>query len=103
FRFRPVTASSHICAPSIDKSTFFVSETVSEDELWAAPCLRVRTFNELNILLLTISKIYLSEREFEALKERTSGKREGFRPVACINATLPLSQLSSSSEDLCSA
>ncbi|XP_010433270.1 PREDICTED: uncharacterized protein LOC104717417 [Camelina sativa] len=103
FRFRP--AASHICAPAIDKSTFVVSETVSEDELWAAACLRVRTFNEFNPSAYNIQdhRRYLAEREFEALKERTSGKREGFTRVACINATLPLSQLSSSSEDLCSA
>ncbi|AEE85424.1 GNAT domain [Arabidopsis thaliana x Arabidopsis arenosa] len=104
-RFRPVAASSHICAPAIDKSTFVISESVSEDELWAAACLRVRTFNELNPSAYNIQdhRRYLAEREFEALKERTSGKREGFTRVACINATLPLSQLSSSFEDLCSA
>lgn len=45
----------------------------------------------------------MAEREFEALKERVSGKREGFTRVSCVNATLPLSQLSTSSEDLCSA
>lgn len=47
FRLRPVSASQ-ICVPSIDRSTFVVSETVSEDELWAAASLRVRTFNEFN-------------------------------------------------------
>ncbi|XP_010438511.1 PREDICTED: uncharacterized protein LOC104722104 [Camelina sativa] len=103
FRFHP--AASHVCAPAIDKSTFVISESVSEDELWAAACLRVRTFNEFNPSAYNIQdhRRYLAEREFEALKERTSGKREGFTRVACINATLPLSQLSSSSEDLCSA
>jgi hypothetical protein len=44
----------------------------------------------------------LAEREFEALKERVAGKREGFRRVSCINATLPLSQISNFSDDLCS-
>lgn len=43
------------------------------------------------------------EHEFEALKERIAGKREGFKRVSCINATLPLSQLSSSADDLCAA
>ncbi|KAG5414202.1 hypothetical protein IGI04_001769 [Brassica rapa subsp. trilocularis] len=32
----------------IDKSTIVISETASEDELWAEACLRVGTFNELN-------------------------------------------------------
>ncbi|VVB15753.1 unnamed protein product [Arabis nemorensis] len=105
FRLRPV-AASNVCVPSIDSSTFIVSETVSEDELWAAACLRVRTFNELNPSAYNIQdhRKYLAEREFEALKERISGKREGFTRVSCVNATLPLSQLSSSSsQDLCSA
>ncbi|KAL6331718.1 hypothetical protein AAG906_016714 [Vitis piasezkii] len=48
-------------------------------------------------------KRYLAEREFEALKERVAGKREGFRRVSCINATIPLSQISSFSDDLCAA
>ncbi|ESQ54454.1 hypothetical protein EUTSA_v10025984mg [Eutrema salsugineum] len=104
FRLRPVNAS-HICAPAIDRSTIVISETASEDELWAAACLRVRTFNELNPSAYNIQdhRKYLAEREFEALKERISGKREGFTRVSCVNATLPLSQLSTSSEDLCSA
>lgn len=46
-RLRPISAS-HILAPAIDRSAMVISETVSEDELWAAACLRVRTFNELN-------------------------------------------------------
>lgn len=44
----------------------------------------------------------MAEREFEALKERIAGKRIGFTRVSCINATLPLSQILSSSDDLCS-
>lgn len=47
--------------------------------------------------------MYLAEREFEALKERIAGKREGFKKVSCINATLPLSQLSNSADELCAA
>lgn len=46
-RLRPIS-TSHVLAPSIDRSTIVISETVSEEELWAAACLRVRTFNELN-------------------------------------------------------
>lgn len=46
-RLRPISAS-HILAPAIDRSAMVISETVSEDELWAAACLRVWTFNELN-------------------------------------------------------
>ncbi|WZZ76267.1 hypothetical protein YC2023_087637 [Brassica napus] len=138
-RLRPISAS-HILAPAIDRSAMVISETVSEDELWAAACLRVRTFNELNpssyniqvssspyyiclvSLVLDFGSVhpihiqedlecgryhdhrrYLAEREFEALKERVSGKREGFTRVSCVNATLPLSQLSTSSEDFFSA
>uniref|UniRef100_A0A1J3DRF2 N-acetyltransferase domain-containing protein n=1 Tax=Noccaea caerulescens TaxID=107243 RepID=A0A1J3DRF2_NOCCA len=104
FRFSPVYAS-HVCAPAIDRSTIVISETASEDELWAAACLRVRTFNEFDPSAYNIQdhRRYLAEREFEALKERISGKREGFTKVSCVIATLPLSQRSSSSEDLCSA
>ena len=43
------------------------------------------------------------EREFEALKERVAGKRTGILRGSCINATLPLSQLSSRADDLCAA
>ncbi|XP_010536949.1 PREDICTED: uncharacterized protein LOC104811821 isoform X2 [Tarenaya hassleriana] len=102
-RRRPIVAS-HVCVPAIDKSMLVVSETLSEDELWAAACLRVRTFNEFNASAYNIQdhRRYLAEREFEALKERVSGKREGFRRVSCINATLPLSQISIASDDLCS-
>ncbi|KAF3488767.1 hypothetical protein F2Q69_00057516 [Brassica cretica] len=103
-RLRPISAS-HILAPAIDRSAMVISETVSEDELWAAACLRVWTFNELNPSSYNIQdhRRYLAEREFEALKERVSGKREGFTRVSCVNATLPLSQLSTSSEDFFSA
>lgn len=45
----------------------------------------------------------MAEQEFEALKERVSGLRKGFRKVSCINATLPMSVLSSVSDELCSA
>lgn len=43
---RPLIASQ-LCAPQtfkIDKSSLVVAETVSEDQLWAAACLRIRSF-----------------------------------------------------------
>ena len=42
------------------------------------------------------------EREFEALKDRVSGKRVEFKRVSCINASLPLSPSLSDASDLCS-
>ncbi|XVF34300.1 hypothetical protein REPUB_Repub18cG0047700 [Reevesia pubescens] len=91
----------------IDKSnsSLIVAETASEDQLWAAACLRVRSFYDFQASSYDIQdhKRYLAEREFEALKERIAGKREGFKRVTCINATLPLSQLSSSANELCAA
>lgn len=45
----------------------------------------------------------LAECEFEALKERVAGKRTGFRRVTCINATVPLSEISNLSDELCAA
>lgn len=44
----------------------------------------------------------MAEHEFEAMKERIAGKRVGFKRVSCINATLPLSEISTLAEDLCS-
>ncbi|KAG8485770.1 hypothetical protein CXB51_019113 [Gossypium anomalum] len=174
-RFQPVaaTTTTHNRQHSIplDKSSLAVAEASEEDQLWAAACLRVRSFYDfqassygihvrlyffhlvfkikkekkrINGLLffhwrgikkalgvdifiygfppLTLDahgqdglwgdyifgslddhKRYLAEREFVALKERIAGKREGFKRVSCINATLPLSQLSSSANDLCAA
>ncbi|XWS16917.1 hypothetical protein CRYUN_Cryun33cG0022700 [Craigia yunnanensis] len=108
-RFLPVAAATTTHhqqqSTSIDKSSLIVAETASEDQLWAAACLRVRSFYDFQASSYGIQdhKRYLAEREFEALKERIAGKREGFKRVSCINATLPLSQLSSSAEDLCAA
>ncbi|KAL3532924.1 hypothetical protein ACH5RR_006445 [Cinchona calisaya] len=87
----------------IDKSFLDVSEATSETELWAAACLRVRTFYDFQDQSFGIQdhKKYLAEREFEALKERIAGTRLGFKRVSCINATLPFSQLASISDDLC--
>ncbi|KAL2465714.1 Acyl-CoA N-acyltransferases (NAT) superfamily protein [Abeliophyllum distichum] len=86
----------------VDKSSLNVSEASSEAELWAAACLRVRTFYDFNERTFGIEdhKKYLAEREFEALKERVAGQRKGFRRVSCINATLPLSTVLCVSHDL---
>ncbi|XWS70901.1 hypothetical protein CRYUN_Cryun03dG0089800 [Craigia yunnanensis] len=108
-RFLPVAAATttHRQQQSIhiDNSSLIVAETASEGQLWAAACLRVRSFYDFQAFSYGIQdhKRYLAEREFEALKERIAGKREGFKRVSCINATLPLSQLSSSVDDLCAA
>ncbi|KAG9148345.1 hypothetical protein Leryth_012299, partial [Lithospermum erythrorhizon] len=89
----------------IDKSLLQISEATSDSHLWAAACLRVRTFYDFQDQSLGIKdhKSYLAEREFEALKERVAGTRTGFRRVSCINATLPLSQVSDVSDDLCTS
>ncbi|KAL3644172.1 GCN5-related N-acetyltransferase 7, chloroplastic [Castilleja foliolosa] len=89
----------------IDRSLLRVAETCLEAELWAAACLRVRTFYDFNEQTFGIEdhKRYVAEREFEALKERVAGKRKGFRRVSCINATLPMSLLLNASDDLCSS
>ncbi|KAH9619747.1 hypothetical protein KSS87_018058 [Heliosperma pusillum] len=72
----------------IDKSSLILAEATSDEQLLAATCLRDY-------------KKYLVDREFRGLKERVAGDREGFRKVACINASLPLSHVSSLSDDLC--
>ncbi|TYI14287.1 hypothetical protein ES332_A08G111500v1 [Gossypium tomentosum] len=108
-RFLPVaaTTTTHNRQHSIplDKSWLAVAEASEEDQLWAAACLRVRSFCDFQDSSYGIHdhKRYLTEREFVALKERIAGKRKGFERVSCINATLPLSQLSSSANDLCAA
>ncbi|KAL5548875.1 hypothetical protein UlMin_004106 [Ulmus minor] len=92
-------------ASAFNPSTLSVDEAFDEGELWAAACLRVRSFNNLprNAFGIEDYKQNLAEREFVALKERIAGKREGFKLVSCINATVPLSQISSLSDDLCAA
>ncbi|XP_038886816.1 uncharacterized protein LOC120077049 [Benincasa hispida] len=89
---------------TLHKSKFRVSEGTAEDELWAAASLRIRTFNHFppDSFGIDDHKKYLAEHEFEAMKERTAGKRVGFKRVSCINATLPLSEISTLAEDLCS-
>ncbi|XP_051120550.1 uncharacterized protein LOC127244180 isoform X1 [Andrographis paniculata] len=87
----------------IDCSLLSVSAACSEEELWAAACLRVRTFYDFDPEMFGIEdhKRYLAEHEFEALKERVAGKSKGFRKVSCINATLPTSVVLNISDDLC--
>ncbi|KAF6156398.1 hypothetical protein GIB67_031519 [Kingdonia uniflora] len=82
-----------------------LKEAVLEDELLAAARLRVRSFNKLDHSTYGIHDHikYLAEREFEALKERVAGRRVGFRKVSCINASIPLSQISSGADELCSS
>ncbi|XP_039019068.1 uncharacterized protein LOC120150445 isoform X2 [Hibiscus syriacus] len=105
-RFLPVAATTtthhHQQYLSIDRSSLTVAEAVEEDQLWAAACLRVHSFNDFQSPTYGIQdhKRYLAEPEFVALKERIAGKREGFKRVSCINTTLPLSQLPSSATDL---
>ncbi|KAF8035482.1 hypothetical protein BT93_C1495 [Corymbia citriodora subsp. variegata] len=88
----------------VDRSLLEFEETSSDGELWAASCLRVRTFNQFKPSTFAVEdlKRSLAEREFEALKERIAGKRESFRRVSCINATLPMSQIMTGSNDLSS-
>ncbi|XP_030459024.1 uncharacterized protein LOC115679548 isoform X2 [Syzygium oleosum] len=87
---------------AVDGSVLDLAEASSDDELWAASRLRVRTFNHFEPSTYAVEdhKRCLAEREFEALKERIAGKREGFRRVSCINATLPMSQIITGTDDL---
>ncbi|XP_077238231.1 GCN5-related N-acetyltransferase 7, chloroplastic-like isoform X1 [Tasmannia lanceolata] len=98
---------SQLCteeALTLERNSLIISEAVSDEELWATATLRVRSFYDINqTYSVEDHKGYLAEREFEALKDRISGKRIGFKRVSCINATLPLSQLLSSSDEFCSA
>ncbi|OWM89940.1 uncharacterized protein LOC116193870 [Punica granatum] len=108
-RLRRPIAAAQLCPQEtthrIDKSLVQISEAMTEDELWAAACLRVRSFYEFDPATFRVQdhRRYLAEREFEALKERVAGKREGFRRVSCINATLPLSHVLNTSDDLCAS
>lgn len=82
-----------------------MKEYFTEEELLAAVRLRVRTFYEFNQSSYGIEdhKRYLTEREYEALKERVAGMRIGFKRVSCINATLPLSPVLVPADELRSA
>ncbi|KAM3269886.1 hypothetical protein P3S67_029792 [Capsicum chacoense] len=100
-----ICSSQQISSPSrilIDKSLFSVAEAKSTNELWAASCLRVRTFYGFHNETVNTQDHtkYLTEREFEALTERIAGKRVGFGKVSCINATLPFSEVSNVANDL---
>ncbi|PNX92825.1 gcn5-related n-acetyltransferase family protein [Trifolium pratense] len=98
-------SSTNICTQKIDTSLITIAESFYDDELWAASSLRVRSFNEFRPDTFGVQDHakYLAEREFEALKERISGKKIGFRRVSCINASLPLSHISGLYDDLCSS
>ncbi|XP_074362505.1 GCN5-related N-acetyltransferase 7, chloroplastic [Apium graveolens] len=97
--------ASQLQTLKIEKSSLNICEAVSDSQLWAASALRVRSFYDFkpNSFAIQDHKKYLAEREFEALKERIAGKRLGFKRVSCIIATLPVSQISSISEDLSTA
>ncbi|XP_047312124.1 uncharacterized protein LOC124915454 [Impatiens glandulifera] len=100
---RPSIVSSQLCTPEtpeiLDTSLLILTENASEEELWAAACLRIRSFYDFQDTFgIQDHKRYLAEREFEALKERIAGKRIGFRRVSCINATVPLTNISKFSE-----
>ncbi|BAT76667.1 hypothetical protein VIGAN_01470600 [Vigna angularis var. angularis] len=99
------SASTNIFTQNLDTTLLSIAESFYEDELWAAACLRVRSFHQFRPDAFGVRDHmrYLAEREFEALKERVSGKRTGFRRVSCINASLPLSHIASLSHDLCSS
>ncbi|KAL4571320.1 hypothetical protein LXL04_018078 [Taraxacum kok-saghyz] len=86
----------------IDKSALKIEEACSDAELWATSRLRVRSFYDFKSTFgIEDHKKYLAEREFEALKDRLSGTKEGEK-VSCINATL-LSSQTSFPEELCSS
>ncbi|ONI27625.1 hypothetical protein PRUPE_1G097300 [Prunus persica] len=109
---RPPITACQLCTHKqsvrqFDQSILTVAEGSSESELWAAACLRVRSFYHFKPSMFGLQdhRRYLAERELEAMKERVGGKRKGFRKVSCINATVPLSQISSPSvsDDFCSS
>ncbi|RWW89398.1 hypothetical protein BHE74_00001649 [Ensete ventricosum] len=99
-------AASHICEqerPAFERRFLSVGEAMSDDELWAAIRLRVRTFYNFNESYgIEDYKAYVAKREFEGLKDRISGKTIGFRKASCINATLPISAYGGSTDELCS-
>ncbi|KAL0906416.1 hypothetical protein M5K25_024911 [Dendrobium thyrsiflorum] len=81
-----------------------VKECFSDEELHAAVRLRIRTFYDFNESCgVEDYRKYLTEREYEALKERVAGKKIGFKRVSCINATLPSSTTLKSFAELCSS
>ncbi|KAG6466796.1 hypothetical protein ZIOFF_075386 [Zingiber officinale] len=80
-----------------------LGEAVSDDELWAAVRLRVRTFYKFNESFgIEDYKTYVTKREFDGLQDRIVGRTPGYNAVACINATLPVSTFDGYAEELCS-
>ncbi|KAJ0965716.1 hypothetical protein J5N97_026854 [Dioscorea zingiberensis] len=100
--------ASHLCEREaltldLDWKEIDVREASSEEELLAAIQLRIRTFYEFKQFYgVEDYTRHLMEREFEALKDRVYGKREEFKRVCCINASLPMSPSLSDASDLCS-
>ncbi|KAL9264914.1 GCN5-related N-acetyltransferase 7, chloroplastic-like protein, partial [Drosera capensis] len=93
----------------VDRSKLVVKEAESDEEIIAAVWLRVRVrvreFNNFREDSFGIQdhKKYLAEIEFKALKERVAGETKGFKKVSCINASLPIAELTSFADhDLCS-
>ncbi|KAK6944284.1 hypothetical protein RJ641_025386 [Dillenia turbinata] len=74
------SSSSNLCEDekTLDKTFWKIHETFSEDELWAAACLRVRSFYQFQPSTFAVEDHtkYLAEHEFEALKERFSDNGE---------------------------
>lgn len=86
------------------KLSLALSEAVSDDELQAAANLRVRIFYEFKqSYRVEEHRRYMSELEFEALKKRIAGKHSGFKRVACVIATIPISEALEFMDDLCSS
>ncbi|KAH0449979.1 hypothetical protein IEQ34_020671 [Dendrobium chrysotoxum] len=100
-------AATNICKQEpigVDLSLSSVKECFSDEELHAAVRLRIRTFYDFNDSCgVEDYRKYLTEREYEALKERVAGKKIGFKRVSCINATLPSSTTLKSFAELCSS
>ncbi|KAJ3693362.1 hypothetical protein LUZ60_008842 [Juncus effusus] len=88
---------------ALDASRLAVREFVTDEELHAAVRLRIRTFYEFRESYgIEEHRKSLTEREFEGLLDRISGKMVAFKRVACINAILPVSPSLSSADELCS-
>ncbi|KAJ4792029.1 Acyl-CoA N-acyltransferases (NAT) superfamily protein [Rhynchospora pubera] len=90
-------------AVTIDSSQLRIKEFLTDSELHAAVRLRIRTFYEFRESYgVEELRRSLTEREYEGLNDRISGKLVAFKRVACINATLPISGSLISAEGLCS-
>ncbi|KAJ3698392.1 hypothetical protein LUZ61_002097 [Rhynchospora tenuis] len=90
-------------ALTIDSSQLRIKEFLTDSELYAAVKLRIRTFYEFRESYgVEELRRSLTEREYEGLNDRISGKLVAFKRVACVNATLPISGSLISAEGLCS-